>query len=211
MQSFNRPRRKPCDLTVIPQFSPSRRVDGLAGRRAGDRQRRAAHCKVGTQRMGRRRQGRRAQPHDTGTGAEGRRPRQERQDRNARQGLCVGRAGVRDAQLETPHSRTADRRPFRRPAARLQRRIRGHGAGPDRHAVRRPRPHRRHHVEGHVLLQRPLPARQGDQRERTGSARGRACRAERLRVPRRAARRRGAARRRTSGAEGEQSPAIRAS
>jgi hypothetical protein len=25
------------------------------------------------------------------------------------------------------------------------------------------RPHRRHHVEGHVLLQRPLPARQGDQ------------------------------------------------
>ena len=102
------------------------------------------------------------------------------------------------------HSRPADRRPVRRPAARLQRRVRGHGAGSDRHAVRRPRPHRRHHVEGHVLLQRPLPARQGHRLDRTGSARGRACRAEGLRVPRRAARCGGAARRRAAGAEGEQ-------
>ena len=105
-----------------------------------------------------------------------------------RQVLSPGGARLRPARVAVDDPRYAHRRPVRQERAHLPRRPRDRRARADRHAVRRPRPHRREHLQGPDDVQRPphlgcLRARSGRPRGGHGPARRRARRRPRLRLP----------------------------
>ena len=115
-------------------------------------------------RMGPRRQGRRAEPDHARDSARGGRAGEAGQDRDARQALCVRHPVLRRARLPAQHPGHAHRRAVRQQRAGVPRRAGHRRDRPGRHPVRRPGPHRRPHLGGRPLLQRPRA--RGDLRAR---------------------------------------------
>ena len=105
--------------------------------------------------VGRDRPGGLRQPHEQPGEHQARaRDRQAEQGHHDRQVLPPRGARLRPARVADEHSRHAHRRPVRQERAHLPRRARDHRDRPDPDAVRRPRPHRREHLEGPDHVQR---------------------------------------------------------